>query len=74
MSNKPTFCEKAMPIIPEILKDIYKFLNLENSFDVIIVALFLVMFFLMTRKSNMVPMSVSTIISRKQLARDCWII
>ena len=63
-----------MPITPEILKDIYRFLNLENSFDVIIVALFLVMFFLMTRKSNMVPMSVSTIISRKQLARDCWII
>lgn len=56
------FVKKAMPITPEILKDIYRFLKFENSFDVVIVALFLLMFFLMTRKSNMVPMSVSTII------------
>lgn len=66
--------KKAMPITPEILRDIHKFLNFEKSFDIVIWALFLLMFFLMTRKSNMVPISVSTFDSRKQLTRGDLIV
>lgn len=67
--SKQHVIKKAAPITPEILKDIYKFLDFDNTFDTVIWALFLLMFFLMARKSNMVPTSVKTFDANKQLTR-----
>ena len=61
--------KKAAPITPQILKEIFMFLNFENSFDRVLWALFLLMFFLMARKSNMIPTSIKKFDSKKQLTR-----
>lgn len=60
---------KASAITPEILKDIYNFVNQDNTFEVVLWSLFLLMFFLMARKSNMMPNSVSEFDVKKQLTR-----
>ena len=45
----------------------YKYLNFKDSFDVAFWALCLLMFFLMARKSNMIPTSVNKFDPTKQL-------
>lgn len=67
--SKQHIIKKAEIITPKILIDIYKVLKFDCSFDIVIWSLFLMMFFLMTRKSNMVPMSVKKFDSNKQLTR-----
>lgn len=61
--------KKASPISPYILKDMFRFLNLDNEKDSVIWSLMLLMFFLMARKSNLIPNSIKTFDSRKQLIR-----
>ena len=62
--------KKAAPITPDILKDIYIYLNFDISFDIVLWALFLLMFFLMARKSNMIPTSIKKFDNKKQLTRS----
>jgi hypothetical protein len=45
-----------------------------NAYDTTIWCLFLTAFFLMIRKSNLVPNSAKTFQSQKQLIRKLWII
>ena len=62
--------KRALPITPEILKDMLGFLNLEDPEDSTIWCVILFMFFLMARKSNMVPVSVTDFDPDKQLLRQ----
>ena len=62
--------KKALPITPNILLDMLQFLNFEKVIDVVFWAIFLVMFFLMSRKSNMLPNSVSDFDPEKHLTRE----
>ena len=59
--------KRALPITPQILKDMLGFLNLEEPEDSTIWCVILFMFFLMARKSNMV--SVTDFDPDKQLLR-----
>ena len=61
---------RALPITPQILNDMLKFLNLGNAEDATFWCCILFMFFLMARKSNMVPVSVSDFDPDKQLLRQ----
>ena len=45
---------RATPVTPEILVDIYKILDMDNDNEVVFWALFLIAFFSMSRKSNLV--------------------
>ncbi|CAG2185054.1 unnamed protein product [Mytilus edulis] len=64
-------CQKqALPITPHILLQIYKKLDMNSAYDATIWCLFLHAFFLMFRKSNLVPDSISTFDHNKQLCRD----
>ena len=62
--------KKAMPITPNILMDLYRYLNFSCSFDIVFWTLCLLMLFLMARKSNMIPTSVSKFDPKKQLTRE----
>ena len=57
--------KKAAPITPDILKEIYIYLNFDISFDIVLWAFFLLMFFLMARKSNMIPTSIKKFDNKK---------
>ena len=59
--------KKAAPITAQILKEMFMFLNFENFFDIVLWALFLLMFFLMARKSNMIPTSIKIFDSKNNL-------
>ena len=61
---------RALPITPQILNDMLNFLNLGNAEDATFWCCILFMFFLMARKSNMVPVSVSDFDPDKQLLRQ----
>ena len=61
---------KALPITPEILKDFHRCLNPENTLDIVFWCLLLLMFFLMTRKSNMVPIAANKFDADKQVTRN----
>lgn len=61
---------QALPMTPEILLDMRKFVDWNDQEDVTFWTLFLVGFFIMARKSNLVPDSVPTFDPRKQLIRD----
>ena len=60
------FCWK---ISPGILKETYKHLEIEKSLDKVCWCLFLIAFFTMSRKSNLVPISISKFDSKKLLTR-----
>lgn len=60
---------QALPITPQILLDIHKKLDLTCHHDTTIWCLFLHAFFLMFRKSNLVPDSIAKFDSCKQLCR-----
>lgn len=62
--------KQALPITPHILLQIYKKLDMNSAYDATIWCLFLHAFFLMFRKSNLVPDSISTFDHNKQLCRD----
>ena len=62
--------KRALPITPQVLKDMFGFLNLEDPEDSTIWCVILFMFFLMARKSNMVPVSVTDFDPDKQLLRQ----
>ena len=60
---------RALPITPEILLNMFNFLDISEPNDATYWCCFLFSFFLMSRKSNMVPDSVSGFDSSKQLCR-----
>ena len=62
--------KKAMPITPNILMDMYRYLNFGDSFDLVFWTLCLLMFFLMARKSSMIPNSVGKFDPKKQLTQE----
>ena len=66
--------KKAAHITPESLEDIHGFIRKDNTTDVVMWSLFLLMFFLMARKSNMIPNSISEFDPKKQLTRGDIII
>ena len=61
---------RALPMTPQILEDMLKFINLKNANDATFWCCILFMFFLMARKSNMVPVSVADFDPDKQLLRQ----
>ena len=61
---------QASPITPEILMSFRQKLNLSNPTDATFWALFLIAFFTMARKSNLVPDSVDKFDPEKQLSRE----
>ena len=61
--------EKVSPVTPYILKDTFNFVNLQNEKDSVMWSLILLMFFLMAKKSNLVPNSISSFDNSKQLIR-----
>ena len=69
MRQKQHISRKAAPITPEILKDMDHFLNFDTQFDIAIWSLILLVFFLMARKSNMVPNAANQFDAKKQLIR-----
>ena len=68
--SNPHLPQKALPVTPQILQDMYKFLDVGSPLDATFWCLFLFMFFLMSRKSNMVPISVADFNPQKQLLRQ----
>ncbi|VDI14397.1 Hypothetical predicted protein [Mytilus galloprovincialis] len=60
---------RALPISPDILLEMVVHFNLENGSDCVYWCLFLFAFFLMSRKSNLVPDSCSQFDKNKQLTR-----
>jgi len=62
--------KKAAPITPGILKDIYSTLDPDSSEDRTFWALFVMAFYLLARKSNLVPDTVAKFDQRKQLTRE----
>ena len=61
---------RALPMTPQILREIYTFLDMSKSDDITFWCLCLFMFFLMARTSNMVPNSVEDFDPSKQLIRQ----
>ena len=61
---------RALPMTLHILREIYTFLDMPKSDDITFWCLCLFMFFLMARKSNMVPNSVEDFDPSKQLIRQ----
>jgi hypothetical protein len=62
--------KQALPITPEILLDFYKWLDFSVEKHVVLWSLILLAFYIMARKSNMVPNQVSKFDPHKQLCRS----
>ena len=62
--------KKASPMTPAVLREIHHFLNLDVALDCVIWSLILLMFFLMLRKSNVIPETIDSFDSQKQLVRQ----
>lgn len=62
--------KKAAPITPQILKEMFCLLDMRQEFDIVCWCAILLMFFLMARKSNLLPNSVNAFDSQKQLIRQ----
>ena len=62
--------KQALPLTPEILEDIHKFLDLTNLNDASLWTALIFGFFLMARKSNLVPDSVNKFEPSKHLCRS----
>jgi hypothetical protein len=65
----PHLPRQALPITPDMLLEFYPFLDLRNLFDATAWCVLLFGFFLLARKSNLVPNSASAFDSDKQLCR-----
>jgi integrase len=61
--------KRALPITPELLQEIHALLDLGNPLHATIWCLYIMSFFLMARKSNMVPNSKAGFRPSKQLCR-----
>ena len=61
--------KRAAAMTPDLLLRISRVLDLSNEVDAVFWALFLVAFFLMARKSNLVPQSAKAFDPKKQLQR-----
>jgi hypothetical protein len=68
--DNPHCPKQACPITPEILLSFHQLLELNNAYEATIWCLFLTAFFLMIRKSNLVPNSGKTFQSQRQLIRE----
>ena len=66
---KPHFVRRASPITPKVFKDIFPFFDFGIKLHVSAWAAFLIGFFIMARKSNLVPSSLNSFDPRKQLCR-----
>ena len=66
---KQHFPRQALAITPELLLDMSRFFNFDKSSDCAYWCLFLFVFFLMSRKSNLVPDSINSFDEKKQLTR-----
>lgn len=66
---KPYCVKQAEPITPEILSKIAKFMNFSDKDNIVFWCLFLFAFFLLARKSNLVPTSLKDIKENKILFR-----
>lgn len=62
--------KKALPMTPQILREMAIFLNVDSPIDATYWCLFLFLFFLMSRKSNMVPGLHAEFDPDKQLLRQ----
>ena len=67
--ENPHLPHRASPITPDILLQMHKQLDMSNSVDVTYWCSYLFAFFLMARKSNLVPVSVKKFDPSKQLCR-----
>jgi hypothetical protein len=70
----PQHVRRSLPITPTILLDIYKELDFNNSNHVTLWAAFLISFFLLCRKSNIVPNSMKKFDKNKQFTRQDFIV
>ena len=68
-TKKSHLPKRALPVTPEILYDMFKILDKGNPSDVTFWCLFLIAFFMFSRKSNLVPISISKFDSNKQFCR-----
>lgn len=57
--SKPHMAKQAQAITPEILLQIYTFLDMRKRKDIVYWCLFVFAFFLFARKSNLVPTTYS---------------
>ncbi|CAC5360758.1 unnamed protein product [Mytilus coruscus] len=68
--QNPHMPHRALPITPHILLKMYEFFDMSKPSDVTFWCCFLFAFFLMVRKSNLVPTSAKNFDPRKQLCRN----
>ena len=67
LSNVPF---QVLPITPQILKDLYNFVNVDVPGDLALWSSFLVAFYCLFRKANVAPKSLETFDPRKELSRQ----
>lgn len=60
---------RTLPVTPEILLEIFEHMQMEDQLDITFWSLFLIAFFMFSRKSNLVPISTSKFDPKKQLCR-----
>ena len=61
---------QVLPITPSILIDLYKFINIEKPFDLALWCSFLVSFYCLFRKANVVPKCTDKFDPKKELSRQ----
>ena len=65
---------QVLPITPKILLDLYKFIDIEKPVDLALWCSFLVAFYCLFRKANVVPKSMATFDPHKELSRQKFIV
>lgn len=68
--SNPHLPKRALAITPDILARIHSFLNLSNPNEASFWSLFLTAFFMMARKSNLVPNGIKDFDPKKHLTRQ----
>ena len=66
---KPHCPKRALPITPDLMSEFLSFLDVTQASDATYWRLFLLALFLMSRKSNLVPVSANSFDRKKQLCR-----
>lgn len=67
--SHPHLVRQAEPITPEILLKMYSYVDMKNPVDTVYWCLFLFVFFLFARKSNLVPDSIKDLKNNNILLR-----
>lgn len=62
--------KQAKPITPDILRDIYNHVQLQNVFEIVCYTALLLGFYMFLRKSNLVPDTTRSFNSKEQLTRS----